>query len=248
MNFFNGELVYEDIKNHKESCLAESYLNTITTFLSEYMDFDKLIIFIVTKSQNDVSIYGSADILMDDNIDGLTLLTRICEVSDININAIPKHIINKIVKPMNIILEYLNTTAQQIEYMQFIDENIIRKESEYQYISDEMKKKTKEDSEITLSELHMRRIENFKKFVETHLSHYPPIKESLAKIGDIPLHQFITFIDSVVLPKKTELMDLLANLCEKLGIDIKDIPVDVIEKIIKFLQYFCDFVEEAKKT
>ena len=248
MNFFNGELIYEDIKNHKESCLAESYLNTIIIFLSEYMDFDKLIALAITINQHDVSVYGSAYILMDNNIDGLTLLTRICEVLGININVIPKHAINKIVKPMNIIFDYWNTNTKQIEYMQFIDEYIIRKEDEYQYISDEMKKKTKEDSEITLSELHMRRIENFKKFVETHLSHYPPIKESLAKIGDIPLHQFISFIDSVVLPKKTELMDLLANLCEKLGIDIKDIPVDVIEKIIKFLQYFCDFVEEAKKT
>ena len=258
MGKFTDEIIIyinKDEESNNIVTLAESYMIAVYNFLSEYIDIDKLYNLIM---YNFITLDFINQFIsnISHKSDAKELLSIICEKLEIDINEIPNHVIKKIIRPIDIINEFLASNNElHSEEITMIGNIILDREKENLYNNDEMKKSSKKniienevEKVITLSELHLRRIENFKKFVEANLSHFPTVKESLSKIGDVPLSQFIEFIDSIVLPKKSELEDLLIKLCEKLGIDIKDIPVDVINKIIKFLQYFCDFVEEAKKN
>ena len=99
----------------------------------------------------------------------------------------------------------------------------------------------------TMLELQKSRVDKLRKYVEENLSHLPAIKSALSRFGDLPIAAFIHTIESAVLPHKSNLKFVIEELCKGLGVNVEDVPAQVIEKICRYLEFFCEFVEELQK-
>ena len=100
---------------------------------------------------------------------------------------------------------------------------------------------------LSLMALQKKRILSFKLFIEQNLAHIPKIKELLTEMSNHDISTFIGIVEQVLIPHRLDFKVLIKKLCVDLGIDIEVIPTEVIEKLCRYLEYFCDFIDELKR-
>ena len=91
---------------------------------------------------------------------------------------------------------------------------------------------------ITFKELHDRRINNFKKFLNDSIKD-DKLKSILDQFSSMPTPIFMSKVKEVILPNKDNLDGFIKQLCSESEININKFDEETINKLIRFLEYFC---------
>lgn len=99
--------------------------------------------------------------------------------------------------------------------------------------------------ELSIEQLQQRRIQRFKAFIDKNLSHVPEIKKALADLSDYSIIDFSKTVKSLVYPERDNLEHWLKKTCTNFNVKHDDIKPEIQALLIKWLQYFCQLVEEV---
>jgi hypothetical protein len=97
--------------------------------------------------------------------------------------------------------------------------------------------------DITIGELHEKRLKSFKKYIINNIKE-EKLKSILIQFSSMPTYVFFTKIRDIVLPQSANLNSFLKQLCDESDIDISKFDPKVIDKVIRFLSFFCQVCNE----
>lgn len=99
---------------------------------------------------------------------------------------------------------------------------------------------------ITFKELHEKRIKAFKQFLNDNVND-DKLRDILVQFSNMTIPFFMSKVKEIILPNRDKLLGFITQLCSESDIDINKFNENTRNKLIRYLEYFCDSCEEYFK-
>lgn len=102
-------------------------------------------------------------------------------------------------------------------------------------------------SEKTIKDLIIEKLKNFFSHLKSILPNNPQLDTLINQFENAPIEFIITYIENEIYPYRMEEEFLIIKICNNYGINTSILTQENKEKIKKYINFFCEIIEEIIK-